>query len=110
MAADTFVVSAPSQMYANTPRFPKYVNAVLVREAASSYDVPGGSKFCIITSTVPMWASVTGTASIPSEAVSDGTSSFYIPVGMQVRLDGGDVLSVVREGSTDGVASIAHYE
>lgn len=110
MAADTFIVSAPSQMYANTPRFPKYVNAVGVTGTAQSYEIPARSKFCIITSDQPFWGRVTGTASVPVGDVDDGTASFYVPVGMQVRLEGGETLSVIRGGSTSGYASIAHYE
>lgn len=106
--ADADTVTAPSQLYSSTPLFPKFVNVAAVTASAASYAVPAWSKFCLITSTVPFWGCITGTA-VADSAVTNGTGSFYVPSGMQIRLQGGATLSHVRGGSASGYISIAHY-
>lgn len=109
--ADTFGVHAPSQMYAGAAPFPRYVNAMVLGGAgAESYTVPTGSKFCVITSALPFYGCVTGTAVVPTTEITDGTGSFYVASGMQCKLEGGTTLSVIRGTAASTIITIAHYE
>lgn len=107
---DQYTISAPSQIVATTPKFPRYVNAmVLAAGTAESYTPPAWSRFCIITADGAFYARVGGTAAAPSTEVTNGTASFYVPSGMQVQLEGGAALSVIRAGSSTVNITIAHY-
>lgn len=108
--ADQYTVTAPSQLYSATPKFPRYVNAmVLGAGTAESYTPPAWSRFTLITANGAFFARVGGTAAAPSTEVTDGTASFYVPSGMQVCLEGGVALSLIREGSSSVVITFAHY-
>ena len=92
-----------------TVKFPKWVDAVVLGAAtAESYTVPAGAGYALITCTAPVWACISGTAVIPTTEVTDGTASFYLSAGIQVRLDSGQTLSLIR-ASAAATVSIGVY-
>lgn len=107
---DQYTITAPSQLYSSTPKFPRYVNSmVLGAGTAESYTPPAWARFSVITSNGSFYARLGGTAAIPTTEVADGTSSFLVQAGMQVCLEGGAALSLIRAGSSSVVITIAHY-
>lgn len=107
-----FLDHAPSQLYTGTVGFPTYVNAIVLGSGtAESYVVPAGSKFCLITSTLPWWGRIGGTAVAGNTTeVTDGTASFYVPAGLQCKLSKGQTLSAVRATAASTEICIAHYD
>lgn len=92
-----------------TIKFPLWVDAVVLGAAtAESYTVPAGAGYALITCTAPVWACISGTAVIPTTEVTDGTASFYLASGIQVKLDSGQTLSLIR-ASAAATVSIGVY-
>ena len=92
-----------------TVKFPKWVDAIVLGSAAAeSYTVPAGAGYALIVCTAPVWACISGTAVIPADNITDGTASFYLSAGIQVKLDSGQTLSMIR-ASAAATVSIGVY-
>lgn len=90
--------------------FPEYVDVLkLAGGAASSYTIPSGSGFAIITSQAPFYAKIGGTATIPAASVTNGSGSFYVATGMQCKLNSGKALSCVSATATEAIITIGIY-
>lgn len=101
--------TVPAQFYGSIIPFPLWVDAIVLGGAgAESYTVPASASFCLITCNAPVWACVSGTAVIPVADTIDGTASFYVAAGTQVKLDSGATLSLIR-ASAAAVVSIGVY-
>lgn len=102
--------TAPAEVFGATPLFPRYIDAVVLGAGtAESYAVPAGAAYAIITSDGAFFARLTGTAVIPTTEVSDGTASMYIPAGIQIRVEGGTTISMIRAAASSTIITIALY-
>lgn len=101
--------SVPSKFSGSLVTFPLWVDEMFLGiSTAESYTVPASAGFCIITCTTPVWARVNGTASVPIGEVTDGTGSFYVASGTQMRLEGGSTLSLISTAAS--IVSIGVYQ
>lgn len=103
--------TCPTEVFGSAPLFPRYVDAmVLGAGTAESYTAPVNAGFCIITADAPVYGKIGGTAVIPTTEVADGSASFYIPAGVQFRLEGSTALSLIRAGGSSTIVTIAVYK
>ena len=101
--------TVPAAFYQGIIPFPLWVDAVVLGGAgAESYTVPASASFCLITCNAPVYGCISGTAVVPVAGTTDGTASFYIAAGTQVKLDSGDTLSLIR-ASAAAVVTIGVY-
>lgn len=102
--------TVPSKFYGSIIKFPLWVDAVVLNAAdAESYTVPAGASFCLITTSAPIYACISGTAVVPTTEISDGTASFLVSAGTQVSLDSGETLSMIR-ASAQAIVTIGVYK
>jgi hypothetical protein len=101
---------APNGFYNNSVQFPRFVNSIVLSAGtAASYVVPPGTRLCVITSDLPWYGCVSGAAVVPVASTTDGSSSFYVPAGMQCELEYPSTLSVIRATAASTIITIAHY-
>lgn len=101
----------PSEVYGSSPAFPRWIDNIELDDAsANSYTVPAGAAWVIWTSDGAVWARVSGTAAVPTADVTDGTGSMYVAAGLQIRLEAGSTLSVIRAGSSTVLLSFGVYK
>jgi len=101
--------ASPNGVMNSAVPFPQWVDAIVLGSAsAESYTVPAGAGYAVITCNAPVWACISGTATIPAADTTDGTSSFYLAAGMQCKLGSGKTLSVIR-ASGAAIVSIGVY-
>lgn len=100
--------TVPAAFYKGIIPFPLWVDVMaLGASTAESYTVPASASFCIITCTTPVWARISGTAAIPSTEIADGSGSFYVSSGTQMKLDSGGTLSLISAAAS--LVSIGVY-
>lgn len=93
-----------------TVKFPKWVDAIVLGTAAAeSYTVPAGAGYALVTSTLPFYGCISGTAVVPVTEISDGTGSFYMAAGIQAKLDSGQTLSLIRATAASTIVTIGVY-
>lgn len=99
----------PAKFFGSIIPFPLWVDAIVLGAGtAESYTVPASASFCLITCNAPVYGCISGTAVIPTTEIADGTGSFYIAAGTQVKLDSGSTLSLIR-ASAAAIVTIGVY-
>jgi hypothetical protein len=100
--------SVPAKFYGSIIPFPLWVDDMFLGVATvESYTVPADASFCIVTCTTPVWACISGTAAVPTTEIADGSGSFYISAGTQMKFDSGDVVSFISAAAS--IVSIGVY-
>lgn len=92
---------------------PAYVDAkVLVANTAQTITVPALAKVMVITCNQDFYIAATGTATVPSGAVSDGTANALVLSGADIGertffVDPADTHSVIS--ASNAIMTIAYY-
>lgn len=103
--------SVPSEVFGSSPALPRYVDAVVLGAGtAESYTPPTGSVYALLTCDLPIYARIGGTAAAPATEVTDGTASFYIAAGIQVRIEAGVAISLIRATASSTIVTIGVYK
>jgi len=90
--------------------FPQWVDTVVLGSAsAESYTVPAGAGYAVITSALPFYGCISGTAVVPTTEITDGTGSFYVAAGIQCKLGSGKTLSMIRGTAASTIVTIGVY-
>ena len=106
-----FIKSMPMTTYGSLPGFPAWIDNVLLDDAAAhSYVAPEGCNAVFVVANGASWGSITGTAAVPVADIADGTGALYLPSGIQIKLDEGETLSLIRAGSSTVTVSIGVYK
>lgn len=77
---------------------------------AESYTVPAGAKYALITSALPFYGCLSGTAVVPTGEITDGSGSFYVAAGMQCKLGSGRTLSLIRATAASTIITIGVFK
>ena len=100
----------PGVTYAGTPAFSRYNDAIVLGTAAAvSWTAPDQCSWVIIEPTDAVWGNLLGTAVVPVANVTDGSASQRMSTPYQIRIAAGEVLSLIRAGSSSVTVSIAVY-
>ena len=92
---------------APAPNFTDHSNTlILTAGVANSITVPDGYYLAFFTTDTDFWATIGGTASIPTVDITDGTSPELNPVLR--RVSPGDVISVIS--ATDAKVQVSFYK
>lgn len=98
----------PAKVWSESVDLPKYVDAkVLAANTSETYTIPDKAVWALITADGGFYIDYGATAAIPAADITDGTSSFYIPTGTQVRVPAGVQVAVIS--SATRVITIACY-
>ena len=90
--------------------FPQWVDTVVLGAGtAESYTVPANAGYAVITSALPFYGCISGTAVVPTTEITDGTGSFYVAAGIQCKLGSGKTLSMIRGTAASTVITIGIY-
>ena len=104
------VQTTPHGINPITVKFPLWVDAIVLGSAAAeSYTVPAGAGYALITANLPFYGCVSGTAVVPTTEITNGTGSFYMAAGIQVKLDSGQTLSLIRATAASTIITIGVY-
>lgn len=112
MAGDVMPVtqSVPSEVFGSAPVFPRWVDQVVLGTAAAeNYTVPAGGVYGLLTCDAPIYARAGAAASVPVADITDGTGSFLISAGVQLRLEAGVAYSLIR-ASGAAIVTIGVYK
>lgn len=97
----------PSERSRSSLPLPTYIDHLAIATSgASSYTVPVGAGYVIISADQAFWMNTT-TAVAPSGGVSNGSGVLYVNCPIEFSVNGGEVLSLI--GVADGYATIAVY-
>lgn len=106
-----FVKSVPMSAYGASPGWPGWVDTRYLNDAnAHSYVVPSTCNWALVVANGAFWGSITGTAAVPTNDESAGGDPLYVPAGVQMRLEAGETLSLIRAGSSTVTVSIGVYK
>ena len=104
------VQASPHGLMNSAVPFPQWVDTVVLGAGtAESYTVPANAGYAVITSALPFYGCISGTAVVPTGEITDGSGSFYIGAGIQCRLGSGKTLSLIRATAASTVVTIGVY-
>lgn len=106
--ADT--VQVPQALWGASVPIARKIDAHLLNtDAAESYTVPAGTRWALISADQGFYIRLSGTAVVPAGDVTDGTASMYIPSSLQVKLEEGTTVSMIRKAGVATIVTIARY-
>lgn len=97
--------AVPKDTRAGTPPLPEYCDVIVLGAAtAETWTVPSNVHWVIIEPDAAIWASITGTATVPAADAVDGTASFRMSTPSQFVVSPGQSVSLIRES---GAATVS---
>lgn len=93
-------LTCPGERFTQALEVPMHIDQVsLDGTNATSYSVPSGARFLLLSCTSVFYVNQVNTAVVPAAGITDGSGSFAIPFAVEFKVAAGTTLSMIASGA-----------